>query len=242
MTVVVHSIASPRDQIMRATGLCCVAGLAFTFFGLSPAAEQTKSALETDPTGWIDLMPGPDLKGWKRVPLPPEDKLNAKNPWSVDRQAKVLHCDGVGVKEALLHEVERGDGIFHVEWRFRKVEGKTGYNSGVYVRTAANARVWHQAQVAFQDKPPLVGDLFGETLVNGQSQKFQVLGSGHKHASPIGDWNIYEITTKGKNVSVWLNGTVVTTWPECGVPRGHVGLQAEFWYIEFRNLKYRGDK
>ena len=215
-----------------------VAGLALM---LASAAEQGegKSALESDPSGWIDLFPAKDLKSWKRVPLPPEQKLGDKNPWSVDATAKVLHCDGVGVKEALLYEAEQGDGIFHVEWRFRPVEGKTGYNSGVYVRTAADAKHWHQAQVAFQEKPPLVGDLFGETLVNGQAQKFQVLGNGHRRARPIGDWNTYEITTKGKTVSVWLNGAVVTTWADCQVPKGHVGLQAEFWYIEFRNLKYR---
>lgn len=223
-------------------------GSLFTLFlGLStvlPAADApgAKSALEADPQGWEDLFPGKDLKGWKRVLLPPDEKLNPKNPWSVDGTEKVLHCDGVGVKEMLLHDTERGDGIFHVEWRFKKIEGKTGYNSGLYVRTSADGKVWHQAQVAFQEKPPLVSDLFGDTLVNGKVEKFQKFGTGMKHAHAIGEWNTNEVICKGKTITVWLNGTVVTTWTDCGVPRGLIGLQSEFWYIDFRNLKWKDTK
>ena len=35
---------------------------------------------------------------------------------------------------------------------------------------------------------------------------------------------------------------VTTTWNECQVPTGHVGLQAEYYYIEFKNLKFKGLK
>src|SRR5262249_907556 len=76
-----------------------------------PAEEPAKTALESDPTGWTDLMPGKDLKGWKRVPIAPDEKLNSKNPWSISADGKTLVCDGVGVKEMFLHEDERGDGI-----------------------------------------------------------------------------------------------------------------------------------
>jgi hypothetical protein len=223
-----------------AAALCGVAVLGFILHEPAPAAEgESKSALESDPKGWVELLSGKDLKDWKRVPIPPDVKLADKNPWSLDADTKVLHCDGVGIKEMYLHQTEHGDGIFHIEWRFKKVEGKTGYNSGVYVRGSPDGKVWHQAQVAFIDKPPLVADLFGETLVSGQPKHFQVLGTGHKHAKGPGEWNTYEITCKGKTVSVWLNGHVVTTWNECEVPKGLVGMQAEFFYIEFRNLKFK---
>ena len=107
-------------------GLIGVAALVLLFQGPLPGAEPagSKSALETDPKGWIDLLPGADLKAWKRVPVPPlpKGKLRDKSPWSVDEANKIMHCDGVGVKEAFLHETERSDGIFHVEWRFKKIE------------------------------------------------------------------------------------------------------------------------
>jgi len=199
--------------------------------------EAKKSTLETDPKGWIDLLPARDLQGWKRVPLAPDTKLNAKNPWKVE--GNLLLCDGVGVKEMLLYDKEFTDGVFHLEWRFRKVEGKTDYNSGAYVRTAIDGKLWHQVQIAHLDKPPVMGDLFGVTLIKEKPEQFLVRGDGAKRVNPPGEWNTYEITAKGNNVSVWFNGAETLTWKDCAVKKGHVGMQAEFFFIEFRNLKFK---
>jgi hypothetical protein len=208
--------------------------------GWSLADEPaTRSALETDPTGWVEMLPGKDLQGWRRVPIPPETKLNAKNPWKVDAGSKVLLCDGVGVQEMLLHETEWGDGIFHVEWRFRPVEGKTGYNSGIYVRTALDGKPWHQVQVAHLKDRPLMGDLFYDRVVSGKLQRIIVEGQGDRRVKAPGEWNTYEITCRGPSVTVWINGAVTTTCKDFLVARGHFGLQAEGWHIEFRNLKFK---
>jgi hypothetical protein len=40
-------------------------------------------------------------------------------------------------------------------------------------------------------------------------------------------------------MTLWINGAVTATWDNCAVPRGHVGLEAEGWYIEFRNVKFK---
>jgi hypothetical protein len=205
-----------------------------------PAAG--KSALEADPKGWEDLFNGKDLSGWRRVPLAPDVKLNAKDPWSVDRENKLLVCDGVGVKEMLLRDGERSDGILHLEWRFRKVVGKADYNSGAYVRSANDGKVWVQAQIAHLDKRPFVGDLFADLPADGQVKRVVIEGDGTKRVRPPGEWNTYEITCKGKTLSVWLNGAVVTTWPDCPLPKGYVGVQSEFYFIEFRNLKWKALK
>src|SRR5438128_2580957 len=89
----------------------------FLCVGSVQAQEPRKSALELDPRGWTDLMPGKDLQGWKRVPIAPDTTLNAKNAWKVE--GGLLLCDGVDVKEMLLHDKEFADGVFHLEWRFR---------------------------------------------------------------------------------------------------------------------------
>lgn len=224
--------------------VCCLLGvIACTFwsFWSAPTADgaQGQSALEADSSGWTDLLPGKDLKGWRRVVLPPDEKLNSKNPWSVDSARRILVCDGVGVKEMLLHEQERTDGIFHVEWRFRPVPDKPGYNSGVYVRSLLDGKTWFQVQVAHVPQPPRLGDLFYDMPVNGKLERKVLPGKGAELAKPPGEWNSYEITCKGKNLTVWINGAVATTWNECPVPKGHVGLQAELFYIEFRNLKFK---
>lgn len=224
----------------RLLGLC---GLVL-LVGLLQAEEgkKTKSALETDATGWLDLFPGQDLAGWKRVPL--DDKpLADKNPWKADQTKKILNCDGVGLKEMLLYDKEQfGDGIFHVEWRFAPSD-KEDYNSGIYVRTSGDGKIWHQAQVAHTKKPPNMGDLFGDVLKDGKTERVIVPGTGHKLVHPPGgDWNTYEITCKGTDITVWINGEVATKWDACETPKGHVGVQCEFFVIDFRNLKFKPSK
>jgi Domain of Unknown Function (DUF1080) len=219
-------------------GASCLAfGLLFSSPG--NGQEAVTEPARADAEGWVDLLPGKDLKGWRRVPLAPDTKLNPKNPWSVDTSSKTLLCDGVGVKEMFLFEKEFKDGAFHVEWRFRKVEDKDDYNSGVYVRTALDGKFWHQSQVAHLQKPPRMADLFGETLKNGQPMKFLVEGQGAKLVRPPGEWNTYDITCRGTKVVVAVNGKDATTWDDCQVSRGHVGLQAEFFFIEFKNLRFK---
>lgn len=199
--------------------------------------KSAPSALEKDPQGWIDLQPIKNLPHWKRVAL--DDKPSEKNPWSVD--GKLLVCDARGgIKEMLLHDRQFGDGIFHVEWRFRPVtEGKKDYNSGVYVRSPATGKTWIQIQVAHLEKPPFLGDLFGDLPKNDKIERVVVRGEGDKRAKPPGEWNTYEITTRGKHIDVWINGATTLKWDACPYPRGHVGVQAEFFYIEFRNLKFK---
>lgn len=217
-----------------------VAGLTAGGFVTSGLGQETGSQVsKADAEVWVDLLAGKDLQGWKRVPIAPDTKLNPKNPWKVDAASKTVVCDGVGVKEMLLCEKEFKDGVFHVEWRFRKVEGKDDYNSGVYVRTALDGKIWHQAQVAHPLKPPRLGDLFGETHKDGKAGPFLVEGQGEKLSRPPGEWNTYDITCRGPKVVVAVNGKEATTWDACSVSKGHVGFQAEFFVIEFKNPRFR---
>ncbi len=217
----------------------CIAGLVLVAgtCQLPAAGDQprdTKSALEADPAGWTDLL-ADGLSHWKRVSVPAGRKLSAKDPWKLDEKSKVLTCDGAGVHENLQYDKEFADGTFHVEWRFKKVEGKKGYNSGVYVRNSPDGKVWHQAQVGNKN----VGYLFGSTLVEGRPKGFNVRGQGPQRGKEAGEWNTFEITCRGKTVTLWVNGAVTCRWTDCQVPRGQVGLEAEGWFIEFRNVKFK---
>ena len=194
--------------------------------------KETKSALEMDSAGWTDLL-ADGIKGWKRVPIPPKSKLRDKSCWSYDTATKTLVCNGVGVHEMLLYDKEIGDGIVHVEWRFKKLEGKKGYNSGVYVRNSADGKIWHQAQVGSKN----VGFLFGDTPTEGALKRFRSTSKVPQRGKEAGECNIYEITCKGPKITLWINGAVTSEWDQCPVPRGYFGLEAEGFYIEFNNIK-----
>jgi hypothetical protein len=204
----------------------------------APEPEPGPSALERAPEGWTDLLAEarPNLKGWTRGPIPPGGKLSEDSQWSLDTESNLLVCAGNRGHDWLRWDRELGDFVYHVEWRFTPVAGKKGYNSGIYVRNSADAKIWHQAQTGDGSG----GYLFGDTLVDGQIKRVnlskQVLS---RRVKPAGEWNTFEITCKAKDVTLWVNGAVTSEWHECQVPRGYVGLEAEGWRIEFRNVKVK---
>src|SRR4029077_18835767 len=124
-------------------------------------------------------------KDWKRVAIPPGGKLSRRDCWNLDAEAQTLICDGVGTHEMLILDKELGDGIFHVEWRFKKIDGKKGYNSGVYVRNSADGAIWHQAQVGSKN----VGYLFGQTIIDGKEGRFRADGKKPQRGKEEGEWN-----------------------------------------------------
>lgn len=200
------------------------------------AAAEAPSALDSDPNGWADILPGPDLNGWYRVPVPPTGKLG-RQQWHVDVEQKILICDGDGGHDMLLFAKEIGDAVFHFEFRYTRVEGKTGYNSGAYVRNSKDGGIWHQAQ--FGDAKD--GFLFGETLTTDGKKKFFNLAKtvSDMRVKPAGEWNTFEVTAQGKTLTLWVNGAVTCEFPDCGLAKGLVGLEAEGYRIEFRNLKIK---
>jgi len=186
-----------------------------------------------------DLMPKADLAGWRRVPIEP---LAQKPVWTLAADGKTLVIEGIGAKEMLLAEKELGDGVFHVEWRFRKVNepdpaAKPIYNGGVYVRTALDGKAYVQAQVAHLEKPPTTGDVIAQ--VPGVKERVNVFQKAPSPEHPIGEWNTYDITARDKTIELVVNGKPTVTWTDCPMPRGHVGLQAEGAVVEVRALRFR---
>ena len=204
--------------------------------------QEVPSALETSKEGWIDLVAkaGPELKGWTRIPIPapPAGKLNPKSQWSVDAKTGNLVCEGNLGHEWLRWDDEVADSIYHVEFRYTAVEGKKGYNSGVYARNSSDGTIWHQAQIGSGSG----GYLFGESepRKDGKLTRFNIANKPKEsRVKPAGEWNTLEITCKGKTMSLWVNGAVTAVFDHCEVAKGHVGVEAEGYRIEFRNVKLK---
>lgn len=203
---------------------------------VSASGAETQSRLQNEPDGWVDILPPADLKGWYRVPVPPTGKLG-REQWHVDSERKVLICDGDGGHDMLLYDKEIGDAIFHFEFCYTKIEGKTGYNSGAYVRNSKDGAIWHQAQ--FGDAKD--GYLFGETPgADGRKKGFNLNKKvTDMRVKPAGEWNAMEVTAVGKVLTLWVNGAVTCQFEGCGQEKGFVGLEGEGYRIEFRNLKVK---
>jgi hypothetical protein len=197
------------------------------------AADQpTKSALEADPRGWVDVMPPADLSGWIRVSYKAGAKIT-RQQWHVDNG--VLTCDGDGGHDMLLLNRQIGNAIFHVEFCFTKIDKpKAAYNSGVWVRTLPDGSIWHQAQV----QSLAGGYLFGVTPTPAGPKKFKVITEPCR-VTEAGNWNTFEVTAQGPKLTLWVNGYITAVLPDCGQSKGYLGLEGEGYRIDFRNLKLK---
>jgi hypothetical protein len=210
-----------------------VAALAWSLTHAYCADPETKSALEADANGWMNIQPEAGLAGWTRITIPPGKPLG-RAQWHVESAGNLLVCDGDGGHEMLRYDHECTDCIFHVEFRFVPVTSTNrNYNSGVFVRNSADGTIWHQAQLTMDG-----GYLFGDAPVDGKLQRFH-LKPLERRMKPAGEWNTMEVTARGKTLSVWFNGAVTCTYPDCAVPKGYVALESEGYPIQFRNLKLK---
>ena len=219
-------------------GIACLLLFALLpVFALPPAETVAgKSRLESEPVGWVDILPATDLKGWLRVPVPPGAALE-KQQWHLDQERKVLVCNGDGGHDMLLFDENIGDAVFHAEFRYTRIEGKSGYNSGIYVRNSRDGEIWHQAQIGDGKG----GFLFGQTPNgDGHKQRFNLTGQvADGRVKPAGEWNTIELTAMGRVLTLWVNGAVTCRLDNCGREKGYLGLEGEGYHIEFRNLKLK---
>ena len=201
------------------------------------ALAQAPATRETDTSGWTDLLADKSLRGWTRLAIPPTAPLNEVSPWKFDGSSGTLVCEGDKAgHEWLRYDREFGNFVLHVEWAFTKVAGEPRYNSGVFVRNSADAVIWHQAQTGSASG----GYIFGDTLVGGVKQRINLRDQmKEQRVRPAGEWNTFEIRAEGKTLTLSVNGAPTSEWTGCEVPRGFVGLEAEGFRIEFRNVRVK---
>ncbi|HZO99120.1 MAG TPA: DUF1080 domain-containing protein [Terriglobia bacterium] len=186
--------------------------------------------------GWVALFPDKSFKGWTRVAIPPDHPLDPVSQWSVDPVKRFIVCEGNRGHEWLRYDRELADFELQVEWRFTRLAKPAPYNSGIFVRTGADGRVWYQAQIGSASG----GFFFGDNPENGALKRFNLSSLVKENrVKEAGEWNTYLIRCQGKTLRLSVNGAVMSEFHECNTPRGYIGLEAEGYRIEFRNLRVR---
>jgi hypothetical protein len=181
-----------------------------------------------------DITPGPDLKGWTRLPIPPTAPLAEKSQWS--SKGGIVFCDGTGGHDWLRYDKQLTNFVLRVEWRFKKIDGSPKYNSGVFVRNSENGAIWHQAQVG---PPTNAGFFFMVTPVNGEPKRL-TFKDQMKPATihePGTEWNKYEIRAEGRWLRLSVNGVETSVYAATEPERGYIGLEGEGFAIEFRKIE-----
>ena len=103
-------------------------------------------------------------------------------------------------------------------------------------RNNADGTIWHQAQIGDASG----GYLFGMTMVGGAQQRINLRDQVKENrVKPVGEWNTYEIRCDGPKITLWANGDLTGEFATPEVPKGFWGLEAEGYWIEFRNIKLK---
>ncbi len=203
--------------------------------------DPARESLSVDPENWFDLFAKQkdptDLDGWSRHATSGADHPLAKvSPWVWDANRGILTYTPTGPHSAewLRRDRVYSDFILHVEWRFVPVATeKRAYQGAIALRTPEGGEIWHRAQLGDRSG----GYFYGVSPIDGQPQAFdlrrKLLG---RRIRPAGRWNVYEITCKGRRMSLWANGAIVNEWDACDIDSGHLGLIGRGYAMEFRRV------
>ena len=186
----------------------------------------------------ITLFNGRDLEGWTAVL--DDDKAKAADVWSV--ADGVLICKGRPRGYIRTAKEDFHDYVLTLQWRFPA--GTKGGNSGVLVHTTTPRAlgIWPKSMEA-QLNHLNAGDIWviGTTCQIENADK-RVMDRRHLNLTddsekPIGEWNQYEITCKGDEITIKVNGVLVNHVTKCSVSKGAIALQSEGAEIHFRDIK-----
>ena len=195
-----------------------------------PVAPTAAPPANTDEastaTSAIQLFNGQNLDGWDIV-----------NDGQFSVQDGVLKINrGTGW---LRSSETFGDFVLTMEFRFLEEEA----NSGIFVRTGPTSnddeRGWPNNGYQIQCMDIITGETpLGNMIPYGAppfDHEFDIEALQEAY-NPTGEWQTYEITAEGENLSVRLNGTLITTATSIKNLTGHVGIQGELGLLEFRRI------
>lgn len=186
----------------------------------------------------VQLFNGRDLTGWTYHLDDPKVKM--EDVWSV--KDGVLHCKGKPAGYLLTKKSDFENYVLTVEWRW---PGKGGNNGVlVHVTTPGALGVWPKC-LEVQLQSGEAGDFWViGTKLEIENPKGRIEDRRHKNLTdgsekPLGEWNTMEITCRGDEITVKVNGDLVNHATKLSQSKGAIALQSEGTPIEYRKVELR---
>jgi hypothetical protein len=197
--------------------------------------------------GFTPLFDGKSLDGWTFIVKPDKDgkKADPKDTWSVSSEG-YIRCTGKP-NGCMVTTKEFGDYVLKVKWRF-PADSKGG-NSGVllhvqddnYWPTSVEAQLQSgRAGDFWLIYPPQVTLEADKTRQDPKEPRhFFRLVTKESPEKKFGEWNEYEITCKGGDVTLVVNGVKVNEGKNGNLKKGRIALQSEGTEIHFKDIVIR---
>lgn len=192
-----------------------------------------------DEEGFRPLFNGTDLAGWVRTNTPP-------STWTV--QDGMLVCNGKPYGELRTERMFQNF-ILDLEWRHMVPGGNAGifiwadditsrgvpFHRGIEVQVLENARGNSDGHTTHGDIFPIHGATMDPINGRGGSRAFPT--EFRSKPSPL--WNHYRITCNDGEISLAVNGKVVTQGKDCNPRKGYICLESEGGIVHYRNIKIK---
>lgn len=186
----------------------------------------------------IKLFNGADLSGWTVY----SEGAPGEEAWTV--VDGVLRCTAKG-RGYLATDRAHADYVLRLEWRWPDGDSDGRANSGVLLHVVGPDQIWPKA-IEAQLKTGAAGDFasFEDARSDNEivSRNPRGVSTGRLSRSvqgaenPVGQWNQYEITARGGELVLKVNGQEVNRMTGVTPSGGHIALQSEGYAIEFRGV------
>lgn len=199
----------------------------------------TGQSLADDSEDFQDLFNGRDLTGWVHV-------NTAESTWKV--QDGLLICSGKPIGELRTDRMYQNF-ILELEWRHMVPKGNAGvfvwadditargvpFHRSIEVQVLENAYGNNQSHTTHGDIFPIHGARMKPINGRGGSRAFPT----EWRSKPSPEWNHYRIECRDGNISLAVNGEVVTRGTDCSPRKGYICLESEGGVVHYRNVRIR---
>jgi len=185
------------------------------------------------------LFNGKNFDGWHNVNCGPKT-------WTV--KEGLIHCTGKPIGELRTTRMYENF-ILELEWRHLKPRGNAGifvwadaypakgqpFHRGVEVQVLENAYGNGGGHTTYGDIFPIHGAKMTPVNGRGGSRAFPT----EDRSKPSPQWNHYRIVCENGEISLAVNGKVVTQGKAARPRKGYICLESEGSPVQFRNLKIK---
>ncbi len=192
-----------------------------------------------DSAEFLPLFNGKDLSGWKPINTAP-------STWSFEDG--MLVCSGKPIGELRTDRMYQNF-ILELEWRHMVPKGNAGvfiwadditargvpFHRGIEVQVLENDYGNTQSHTTHGDIFPIHGATM--TPLNGRGGSRAFPTEERSHPSP--EWNHYRIVCQDGDISLAVNGKVVTQGTACSPRKGYICLESEGGIVHYRNVRIR---
>ncbi|MDG1898194.1 MAG: DUF1080 domain-containing protein [Fuerstiella sp.] len=207
---------------------CTSAVLLFTIVGRLPADDALQP-----------MFNGKDLSGWVLTNTPAET-------WSF--RDDMLICTGAPIGELRTQKMYQNF-VMELEWRHMVPRGNAGifvwadditsrgvpFHRGVEVQVLENAYGNSAGHTTHGDIFPIHGATMTPVNGRGGSRAFPT----ENRSNPGSEWNHYRIECRDGEISLAVNGKVVTRGTDCVPRKGYICLESEGGVVHYRNVRIK---